>query len=83
MVDGLKTRLDSPQVSYQQSYYPLFAPGRWSDIKVQNGIVTSFTMDNPDPELRLNPELLNQTEYRVVDTGAVRHQRRSGKRPPT
>ena len=66
--DGLKTKLDSPQVSYQQSYYPLFAPGRWSDITVQDGIVTGFTMDNPDPELRLNPELLNQTEYRVVDT---------------
>ena len=25
-------------------------------------------MDNPDPELRLNPELLNQTSYRVVET---------------
>src|ERR1044071_7197133 len=31
--DGLKTRLDSPQVGYQQSYYPLFAPGRWSDMQ--------------------------------------------------
>lgn len=67
-LDGLKTRLDSPQVGFQQSYYPLFAPGRWSDIKVQNGIVTGFTMDNPDPEMRLNPELLNMTEHRVVDT---------------
>jgi len=68
VVDGLKTRLDSPQVSYQQSYYPLFAPGRWSDITVKNGIVTGFTLDNPDPDMRFNPELLNQTEYRVVDT---------------
>lgn len=68
VVDGLKTRLDSPQVSYQQSFYPLFAPDRWSDIRVQNGIVTGFTMDNPDPEQRMNPELLNQTEHRVVDT---------------
>ncbi|WP_223203009.1 TonB-dependent receptor [Stenotrophomonas sp. 169] len=68
VVDGLKTRLDSPQVSYQQSFYPLFAPGRWSDINVQNGIVTGFTMDNPDPEQRMNPEVLNQTEHRVVDT---------------
>ncbi|HET7269156.1 MAG TPA: TonB-dependent receptor [Oleiagrimonas sp.] len=67
-VDGLKTRLDSPQVSYQQSFYTLFAPGRWSDITVQDGIVTGFTMANPDPDLRLNPELLNQTTYRVVDT---------------
>ena len=68
VVDGLKTRLNSPQVSYQESFYPLFAPGRWSGITAQNGIVTSFTMDNPDPDQRLNPELLNQTEYRVVDT---------------
>jgi len=66
--DGLKTRLDSPQVGYQQSYYPLFAPGRWSNMTISNGIVTDFTMDDPDPEMRLNPELLNQTEYRVVDT---------------
>jgi len=67
-LDGLKTRLDSPQVGYQQSFYPLYAPGRWSDIDIQDGIVTGFTMDNPDPEQRMNPELLNMTEYRVVDT---------------
>ncbi len=68
VIDGLKTKLDSPQVGYQQSYYPLFSPGRWSNVTVQNGIVTGLTLDNPDPELRMNPELLNQTEYRVVDT---------------
>ena len=68
VLDGLQTRLDSPQIGYQQSFYPLFAPGRWSDITVQNGIVTDFTLDNPDPEQRLNPELLNQTTHRVVDT---------------
>lgn len=67
-VDGLKTRLDSPQVGYQQSYYTLYAPGRWSDLTIEDGIVTGLTMDNPDPELRLSPELLNLTEYRVVDT---------------
>ncbi|ESQ92634.1 TonB-dependent receptor [Asticcacaulis benevestitus] len=68
VVDGLTTKLDSPQVGYQQSFYPLYAPGRWSNMQIQNGIVTSFDMDNPDPEMRLNPELLNQTSYRVVDT---------------
>lgn len=68
VVDGIKTRLDSPQVGYQQSYYPLHAPGRWSNVTVNNGIVTDFTMNNPDPELRLNPELLNLTTHRVVDT---------------
>ncbi len=66
--DGLKTRLDSPQVGFQQSYYPLFAPGRWSNMTIQDGIVTGFSMDNTDPELALNPELLNVTEHRVVDT---------------
>ncbi len=67
-IDGLKTRLDSPQVGYQQSYYPLFAPGRWSDMTVENGIVTGLTLNNPDPDQRLNPELLNLTNHRVVDT---------------
>lgn len=67
-VDGLKTKLDSPQVGFQQSYYTLFAPGRWSNMVVEDGIVTSFDMDNPDSDLALNPELLNQTSYRVVDT---------------
>ncbi|MET0320501.1 MAG: TonB-dependent receptor [Duganella sp.] len=66
--DGFATRLDSPQVGYQLSYYPLYAPGRWSDIKVNNGVVTDLTLASTDPELRLNPEVLNQTEYRVVDT---------------
>ncbi|MDH5822676.1 TonB-dependent receptor [Luteimonas sp. RD2P54] len=66
--DGLSTRLDAPKVGYQQSYYTLFAPGRWSDFVIRDGIVTGFTMDNPDPEQRLNPELLNVTEHRVVDT---------------
>jgi TonB-dependent receptor len=68
VADGLKTRLDSPQVGYQQSYYPLFAPERWTDLTIEDGIVTGFTMDNADPEMRLNPELLNVTEHRVVDT---------------
>jgi iron complex outermembrane recepter protein len=66
--DGLTTKLDSPEVGYQLSFYPLFAPGRWSNIEVQDGIVTGFDMNNPDPELRMNPELLNQTSYRVVET---------------
>jgi TonB-dependent receptor len=68
VADGIKTRLDSPQVGFQQSYYPLFAPDRWSDLTIQDGIVTGFTMENPDPEMALNPELLNVTEHRVVDT---------------
>lgn len=68
VIDGLSTKLDSPQVGYQQSFYPLYAPGRWSNMVIKDGIVTSFDMNNPDPEMRLNPELLNQTSYRVVET---------------
>jgi TonB-dependent receptor len=68
VVDGLSTKLDSPQVGYQQSFYTLYAPGRWSNMVIDDGIVTSFDMDNADPEQRLNPELLNQTSYRVVET---------------
>ncbi|WP_426023761.1 TonB-dependent receptor [Brevundimonas sp. PWP3-1b1] len=68
VVDGLSTKLDSPQVGYQQSFYTLYAPGRWSNMVINDGIVTSFDMANPDPEQRLNPELLNQTTYRVVET---------------
>jgi iron complex outermembrane receptor protein len=68
VVDGIKTRLNSPQVGYQLSFYPLYAPDRWSNMKVSNGVVTDLTLDNSDPELRLNPELLNKTEHRVVDT---------------
>lgn len=68
VVDGFKTRLDSPQVGYQLSFYPLYAPGRWSNMKISNGVVTDLTLSSTDPEMRLNPELLNKTEYRVVDT---------------
>lgn len=68
VVDGFKTRLDSPQVGYQMSFYPLYAPGRWSNMQISNGVVTDLTLSNPDPEMRLNPELLNKTEYRVVNT---------------
>ena len=68
VADGFKTRLDSPQVGYQLSFYPQYAPGRWSNMKINNSVVTDLTLDNPDPELRLNPEVLNQTQFRVVDT---------------
>ena len=68
VVDGMKTRLNAPQVGYQQSFYSLYAPGRWSNMKITNGVVTDLTLDNANPDLRMNPELLNKTEHRVVDT---------------
>jgi iron complex outermembrane receptor protein len=62
VADGLYTRLDSPQIGYQQSYYPLFTPGRWSDVVVTRGVVTDLTLTD------LQPEILNKSEHRVVDT---------------
>jgi hypothetical protein len=55
VVDGFKTRLNSPQVGYQLSFYPLYAPGRWSNMKISNGVVTDLTLSSTDPEMRLNP----------------------------
>jgi TonB-dependent receptor len=61
-VDGLATRLDSPQVGYQQSYYVENAPGRWSDVVVKDRLITSMTVKD------LIPEMSNVTTDRVVDT---------------
>jgi len=60
--DALATRLDSPQVGYQQSYYIEHAPGRWSDVVVKDHLITSMTVHD------LIPEMSNVTADRVVDT---------------
>jgi TonB-dependent receptor len=60
--DALATRLNSPQVGYQQSYYVENAPGRWSDIVVKDRLITSMTVKD------LIPEMSNVTTDRVVDT---------------
>ncbi|GJI89688.1 TonB-dependent receptor [Duganella hordei] len=60
--DALATRLDSPQVGYQQSYYVESAPGRWSDVVVKDRLITSMTVKD------LIPEMSNVTTDRVVDT---------------
>lgn len=61
-IDGLATRLDSPQVGYQQSYYVEHAPDRWSDVVVKDHLITSMTVKD------LVPEMSNVTTDRVVDT---------------
>jgi len=69
-VDGMYTKLNDPQVAYNQSYFPGFtydqngAP-EWSNVTVQNGFITKFTTNN------FTPELVNQTIHRVVDTYLV------------
>jgi TonB-dependent receptor len=60
--DALATRLDSPQVGYQQSYYVEHAPDRWADVVVKDHLITSMTVKD------LVPEMSNVTADRVVDT---------------
>jgi iron complex outermembrane recepter protein len=66
-VDGLYTRLNDPQVAYNQAYYPDFnfdANGNpeWSNVVVKNGFITSFTANT------FTPEIVNQTIDRHVTT---------------
>jgi len=63
--DALATRLDSPQVGYQQSYYVEHAPGRWSDVVAKDGLITGMTIKD------MVPEMSNVTVDRVVDTRQV------------
>jgi iron complex outermembrane recepter protein len=69
-LDGMYTKLEDPQVAYNQSYYPDFtydANGlpEWSNVTVKNGFITAFTANNFDPEI------VNQTIHRVVNTYLV------------
>jgi iron complex outermembrane recepter protein len=69
-VDGLYTRLNDPQVAYNQAYYPDFtydANGNpeWSNVVVKNGFITSFTANT------FTPEIVNQTIDRRVTTSLI------------
>jgi len=69
-VDGLYTRLNDPQVAYNQAYYPDFnydANGNpeWSNVVVKNGFITSFTANT------FTPEIVNQTVNRQVTTSLI------------
>jgi TonB-dependent receptor len=64
-VDGLWTRLNDPQIGYNESYYfPANPDGTpWSsNAVVQNGIITAVTVNN------FQPEMVNNTLNRHVDT---------------
>jgi len=63
--DALATRLDSPQVGYQQSYYVEHAADRWSDVVAKDGLITGMTIKD------LVPEMSNVTTDRKVDTTQV------------
>lgn len=66
-LDGMYTKLNDPQVAYNQSYYPDFTYDQnglpeWSNVTVKNGFITGFTANNFDPEV------VNQTIHRKVNT---------------
>lgn len=66
-VDGLYTRLNDPQVAFDQAYFPDFnfdANGNpeWSNVVVNNGYITSFTANT------FTPEIVNNTIDRRVTT---------------
>jgi TonB-dependent receptor len=69
-VDGLYSKLNDPQVAYNQAYYPDFnydANGNpeWSNVTVNNGFITSFTGNT------FTPEIVNQTIDRQVTTSLI------------
>ena len=69
-LDGLYSRLNDPQVAYDQAYYPDFtydANGNpeWSNVVVKNGYITSFTANT------FTPEIVNQTIARRVTTSLL------------
>ncbi|MBV9345189.1 MAG: TonB-dependent receptor plug domain-containing protein, partial [Gammaproteobacteria bacterium] len=69
-LDGLYTRLNDPQVAYDQAYYPDFnydANGNpeWSNVVVTNGLITSFHANTS------TPEIVNQTVSRRVTTSLI------------
>ncbi len=62
VADVLLTRLNDPQIGYNEAYYPDFVPGTWSNVTVNNGFVTGMTATN------FVPEFANVTTDRVVNT---------------
>jgi iron complex outermembrane receptor protein len=66
-VDGLWTKLQDPQIGYNQSYYFPYGTDQngaptWSDAVVNNGVITSVTANN------FTPEIVNNTINRNVVT---------------
>ena len=64
VADGLFTRLNDPQVGYNQSYYFPDDPSNptWTNGVVKNGTVTSVSVNT------FQPEMVNNTINRQVDT---------------
>ncbi len=63
--DGLWTHLNDPQIGYNESYYFAANPDGTpfeNNAVVQNGVITSVSVDN------FQPEMVNNTMNRKVDT---------------
>ena len=63
--DGLWTHLNDPQIGYNESYYFAANPNGTpfeNNPGIQNGVITSMTVDN------FQPEMVNNTINRKVDT---------------
>ncbi len=68
--DGLYAKLNDPQVAYNQAYYPDFnydqnGNPEWSNVVINNGLITSFTGNT------FTPEIVNQTIDRQVTTTLI------------
>jgi len=66
-VDGLWTKLQDPQLGYNQSYYFPYGTDQngnptWSNPTIQNGLITAVTSSN------FTPEIVNNTINRNVVT---------------
>ena len=67
VADGLWTRLQDPQLGYNQSYYFAYTTDQngnptWSNPIINNGLVTGVTSSN------FTPEIVNNSINRNVDT---------------
>lgn len=65
--DGLWTKLEDPQIGYNQSYYFPYGTDQnnnptWFNPVINNGLITSVTSDN------FTPEIVNNTTNRNVVT---------------
>ncbi|MEC4591927.1 TonB-dependent receptor [Nitrospirillum amazonense] len=69
-VDGLWTRLQDPQVGYNESYYFPYGSDQngnptWNNATYQNGIISGVSVND------FQPEMVNNTVARKVDTSLV------------
>ncbi|MEA1647985.1 TonB-dependent receptor plug domain-containing protein [Nitrospirillum sp. BR 11164] len=69
-VDGLWTRLQDPQVGYNESYYFPYGSDQngnptWNNATYQNGIISGVSVND------FQPEMVNNTMARKVDTSLV------------